>query len=222
MARLSAPLRCTLSEINSESLACRWAHLAVNTRAKSQKSQIPTISNTCWNRAISWSWKHSTCWTKHAKVTHGKTKIWQSILTVLSQHYPALKLKIVATLKILGIHLSSLKILIFYIVPMTLVPLDWTVWHATWINMVYSSKSTSLNAPKAPKFCPRSCNRWLVGASAPIGLSGPHFPLVFQCIRVCDYLLYWDILRHCKFCSRTVKDYKYIDGFSWMSFLDIG
>lgn len=120
-ARLSAPLRCTLSEIDSESLACRWAHLAVNTRAKSQKSQksqIPTISNTCWNRAISWSWKHSTCWTKHAKVTHGKTKIWQSILTVLSQHYPALKLKIVATLKILGIHLSSLKILIFYIVPM--------------------------------------------------------------------------------------------------------
>ena len=63
-ARLSAPLRCTLSEIDSESLACRWAHLAVNTRAKSQKSQksqIPTISNTCWNRAISWSWKHSTC-----------------------------------------------------------------------------------------------------------------------------------------------------------------
>lgn len=118
-ARLSAPLRCTLSEINSESLACRWAHLAVNTRAKSQKSQVPTISNTCWNRAISWSWKHSTCWTKHAKVTHGKTKIWQSILTVLSQHYPALKLKIVATLKILGIHLSSLKILIFYMVPMT-------------------------------------------------------------------------------------------------------
>ena len=73
--------------------------------------------------------------------------------------------------------------------------------------MVYLSNSTSSNP--APKLCPRSCNRWLVGASAPIG---PQFR-GFQCISVS---VYTDTLRHCKFCSSTVEYYKYS-----LSFLDV-